>query len=418
MKYVTIDMAAECLPKTPTTGILGYDTIRGNATYQWEFDAQWLQAHRQITLSADLQNVGGPQYGSNRLFGFLQDAMPDRWGRRLIDKRERLLATREGRQVRHLSDVDYLLQVDDATRMGALRLRDGDRLLGSDYTDMPVPPLAHLREFAEMAQEYERQETGGGTLREEWLLNLFRQGSSLGGARPKASVQDADGSLWIAKVPSISDDYDVALWEYFAHRMAAKAGINVPEMRLLTLPGQQYHTLLSKRFDRMGDLRIHFASAMTLTGLQDGADAGTGNGYLDIVEAIVGNTGFANPQAALEQLYRRVAFSIVIGNHDDHFRNHGFLLTEKGWIWSPAYDINPSDFHTQSLLISRDSNESSLEVLLSAAGEYMLATDVAAGIIGEVRSAMQHWQTVARQCGISAAESERYQQRFERLHRK
>ena len=204
----------------------------------------------------------------------------------------------------------------------------------------------------------------------------------------------------------------MAVWEYFAHRMASKVGIGVPEMRLLALPGQQYHTLLSKRFDRSGERRIHFASAMTLTGLQDGADAGSGNGYLDIVEAIIGNTGFTRPQEALEQLYRRVAFSIVIGNHDDHFRNHGFLLTEKGWVWSPAYDINPSDFYTQSLLISRDSNESSLEVLLAAAGEYMLTAETATNIIDEVCGAMQHWQTVAHQCGISAAESERFQQRF------
>lgn len=413
MKYITIDMAADCLPQVQTAGTLGYDMIRGNATYQWEFDAQWLQTHRKTMLSADLQNVGGPQYGSNRLFGFLQDAMPDRWGRRLIDKRERLLAAQEGRPARHLSDVDYLIQVDDTTRMGALRLRDQDKMFGSDYADMSVPPLTRLREFAEMAQEYERQEAGDGTLREEWLLNLFRQGSSLGGARPKASVQDTDGSLWIAKVPSISDDYDVALWEYFAHRLASKAGISVPEMRLLTLPGQPYHTLLSKRFDRVGEQRVHFASAMTLTGLLDGADSGTGNGYLDIVEAIIGNTGFAQPQEALEQLYRRVAFSIAIGNHDDHFRNHGFLLTGQGWVWSPAYDLNPSIIRSQSLLISRDSNESSLEVLLAAAGEYMLTAEAAAKIVDEVRGAVKSWRSTARQCGISAAESERFQQRFE-----
>lgn len=413
MKYITIDMAADCLPQVQTAGTLGYDIIRGNATYQWEFDAQWLQTHRKTMLSADLQNVGGPQYGSNRLFGFLQDAMPDRWGRRLIDKRERLLAAQEGRPARHLSDVDYLIQVDDTTRMGALRLRDQDKMFGSDYADMSVPPLTRLREFAEMAQEYERQEAGDGTLREEWLLNLFRQGSSLGGARPKASVQDTDGSLWIAKVPSISDDYDVALWEYFAHRLASKAGISVPEMRLLTLPGQPYHTLLSKRFDRVGEQRVHFASAMTLTGLLDGADSGTGNGYLDIVEAIIGNTGFAQPQEALEQLYRRVAFSIAIGNHDDHFRNHGFLLIGQGWVWSPAYDLNPSIIRSQSLLISRDSNESSLEVLLAAAGEYMLTAEAAAKIVDEVRGAVKSWRSTARQCGISAAESERFQQRFE-----
>ena len=405
MKYIQIYMDAW---QMDSVGTLGYDMIRGNAAYQWEFDTQWLQQRRQTRLSGDLQNAGGPQYGSGRLFGFLQDAMPDRWGRRLIDKRERLLATQEGRAPRHLTDIDYLTQIDDATRMGALRLRDGEQLLGTEYANTPVPPLTHLREFVDMAQEYERQDEHGGIIREEWLMNLYKQGSSLGGARPKANVRDVDGSLWIAKIPSINDDYDVALWEFWAHKMAGQAGIEVPQMRLLTLPGQKYHTLLSKRFDRDGEHRIHFASAMTLCGLQDGADATTGNGYLDIVDMIIGNTGFADPKTALEQLYRRVAFSIAIRNHDDHFRNHGFLLTEQGWVWSPAYDLNPSDFSTQSLLISRDSNESSLEVLLSAAGDYMLSTIQATQIIDEVRTAMTHARQIAHQCGISDYESERF----------
>ena len=408
MKYIQVNMEAKGLSQVESVGTLGYDMIRGNAAYQWEFDAQWLQHHRQTRLSGDLQNAGGPQYGSERLFGFLQDAMPDRWGRRLIDKRERLLASKEGRAPRHLTDIDYLTQIDDVTRMGALRLREGEQLLGTQYTNTPVPPLTYLREFVDMAQEYERQDEQGGTIREEWLLNLYKQGSSLGGARPKANVRDTDGSLWIAKIPSVSDDYDVALWEFWAHQMAKKAGVEVPEMRLLSLPGQKYHTLLSKRFDRAGEQRIQFASAMTLCDLQDGADANTGNGYLDIVDAIIGDTGFVDPPAALEQLYRRVAFSICIHNHDDHFRNHGFLLTEKGWMWSPAYDLNPSNFSTQSLLISRDSNESSLDVLLAAAGDYMLSATQATRIIAEVRTAMTKACQVAHQCGISDREMGRF----------
>ena len=408
MKYIKVNIDAKGFPQTMSVGTLGYDMIRGNAAYQWEYDRQWLQHHSQTMLSGDLQNAGGPQYGSGRLFGFLQDAMPDRWGRRLIDKRERLLAMQEGRAVRHLTDIDYLTQIDDTTRMGALRLLEGEQLLGAEYVDNPVLPLTHLREFVDMAHEYERQDEQGGTIREEWLLNLYKQGSSLGGARPKANVRDIDGALWIAKIPSINDEYDIALWEFWAHKMAAKAGIEVPKMRLLALPGQKYHTLLSKRFDRDGERRIHFASAMTLCGLQDGADAMTGSGYLDIVDVIIGNAGFENPQDALEQLYRRVAFSIAIRNHDDHFRNHGFLLTEKGWVWSPAYDINPSDLNTQSLLISRDSNDSSLDVLLAAAGDYMLSTNRAKGIIDEVCTAMTHARAIARQCGISDREMERF----------
>ena len=408
MKYILIDMDAKSLPQAMPVGALGYDMIRGNAAYQWEYDAHWLHDHRSIQLSGDLLNTGGLQYGTGRLFCFLQDAMPDRWGRRLIDKRERILAVREGRPVRHLTDIDYLTQIDDTTRMGALRLREGEQLLGTQFADTPVPPLAHLREFVDMAQMYERQDEQGGAIREEWLLNLYKQGSSLGGARPKANVRDTDGALWIAKIPSVNDDYDVALWEFWAHKMARVAGIEVPEMRLLTLPGQKYHTLLSKRFDRDGEQRIHFASAMTLCGLQDGADATTGNGYLDIVDVIVGNAGFADPQSALEQLYRRVAFSICIRNHDDHFRNHGFLLTEKGWIWSPAYDLNPSDFNTQSLLVSRDSNDSSLEVLSAAASDYLLSATQAERIVNEVRAAMTNVRRMAGQCGISDREMARF----------
>ena len=415
MKYIQLEIEAKCFPQKESLGTLGYDLIRGNAAYQWESDTQWLNDHRHIRLSGDLLNAGGPQYGTGRLFGFLQDAMPDRWGRRLIDKRERLLAAREGRPVRHLTDIDYLTQIDDTTRMGALRLRDGEQLLGTQFANTPVPPLTHLREFVSMAQEYERQDEQGGALREEWLLNLYKQGSSLGGARPKANVKDTDGSLWIAKIPSINDEYDVALWEFWAHKMAGLAGIEVPEMRLLTLPSQKHHTLLSKRFDRDGEQRIHFASAMTLCGLQDGVDASTGNGYLDIVDVIVGNTGFVDANIALEQLYRRVAFSICIRNHDDHFRNHGFLLTEKGWVWSPAYDLNPSDFNTQSLLVSRDSNESSLDVLLAAAGDYMLSTIQAEQIINEVYAAMAHSRQVARQCGISDREMERFKMIFDNI---
>lgn len=408
MKFIQVDIDSLYSSQTESVGTLGYDMIRGNAAYQWEFAPKWLQQHKQTLLSGDLQNVAGPQYGSERLFAFLQDALPDRWGRRLIDKRERLLAAQERRPIKHLTDVDYLTQIDDTTRMGALRLRDGEHWLGTEYADAPVPPLAHLREFVDMAQDYERQDEQGGSIREEWLLNLYKQGSSLGGARPKANVRDIDGSLWIAKIPSVNDDYDVALWEFWAHKMAGQAGINVPQMRLLELPGQKYHTLLSKRFDRDGAQRIHFASAMTLCGLQDGADATTGNGYLDIVDVIIGNRGFVNPQDALEQLFRRVAFSILIHNHDDHFRNHGFLLTEKGWAWSPAYDLNPSDFNTQSLLVSRDSNESSIEVLLAAAGDYMLSSDQARRIIDEVSAAMKYGRKIARQCGIADKEISRF----------
>lgn len=412
MNTIQVNIETSLLSPMLAVGTFGYDVNLGKMTYRWEFTPDWLRRYRHITLSGDLLNADGPQYTSKALFCLLQDAMPDRWGRNLIKKREHILAQQQGRAPRHLTDVDYLIQVDDTTRMGALRFSFDGQATGAEYAEMHVPPITYLREFMDMAHEYERREMNGGTIREEWLLNLYRQGSSLGGARPKANVIDTDGNLWIAKIPSVNDDYDVALWEYWALQLASMAGINIPQIKLLSLDGTHFHTLLSKRFDRQGNNRIHFASAMTLTGLHDGADAASGNGYLDIVDAVLSDTGFVNPQEALEQLFRRVAFSIAIGNHDDHFRNHGFLLSEKGWKWAPAYDINPSNIMVQSLLISRESNQSSLDILLDAAGDYMISEVAARRIIDEVLAAVSQWRIVANRCAISAAEQKRFAARI------
>ena len=411
MREVQLEYSSLYPPQDIPLGTLGYEQIRGNASYKWVYSPLWLKENRHIRLSADLSNVSGPQFASKRIFGFLQDAMPDRWGRRLMDKRERIIAAQEQRLPRQLQDFDYLTLLNDYTRMGAVRLKEHDVYVEQNG-EMSVPPLARLNEFAMMAQTYESKEMDGGNVREEWLLNLYRQGSSLGGARPKANILDTDGTLLIAKIPSIHDDYDVALWEHFALCLAQTAGIDTAQTRLIKLPNQRFHTLLSKRFDRVGEQRIHFASAMTLTGLQDGASADTGNGYLDIVDAIISDMGFANVQLALEQLYRRVTFYVLIGNHDDHFRNHGFLLTDKGWQWAPAYDVNPSNFTTQSLLISQSSNDSSIDELRAAAKDYQLTNVQAEHIIAEVRAAVSKWQSVATRCGIPPQEQKRFAERL------
>ena len=179
--------------------------------------------------------------------------------------------------------------------------------------------------------------------------------SSLGGARPKASVIDENKILHIAKFPSRKDDYDTGLWEHFSHLLAKKAGIHAAETRVI-FTNDKYHTLLSRRFDRKEDgKRVHFASAMTLLGLNDGDNANTGHGYLDIVDFILQNC--TNVEDNLQELYRRVAFNICIGNTDDHFRNHGFLLTSQGWTLAPAYDMNPTLNEYQSLLINSYTNK-------------------------------------------------------------
>ncbi len=393
-------------------GDLLYDQIRGAAAYTFTFSKDWLQAHRNISLSGDLQNFVGPQHKSKSIFAFLSDALPNRWGRKLIDKRERILAEKEKRPVKVLNDFDYMISLDDYSRMGALRFKKENSIVGTS-SECPVPPLANLREFVDIAHEYEKSEMTGKSPKDEWIMNLFRQGSSLGGARPKANIIDEHENLCIAKIPSLSDDYDIAIWEHFAHCMAKKCGIDVAETRLVKLSGIKHHVLLSKRFDRYGGKRVHFASAMTLANLHDGCDALTNNGYIDIVDCIVGNTGIVDVNKTLLELYRRVAFNIAIGNHDDHFRNHGFLLSKDGWQLSPAYDLNPTNYRTQSLLISSNSNESSLDILLNACEEYMLSHTEASAIIDDVQDCMRTWQDVAAKCGISKTEQKRFAQRFE-----
>lgn len=392
-------------------GDLTYERTRGNDIYSLELSAEWLTNHRDIVLSGDVQNLSGKQYSSGKIFGFLADELPDRWGRRLIDKRERLLALAEKREVRSLTDFDYLIQLDDVTRMGALRLyADGEWWCLNET--QPIPPLTQLREFVDMAHHYEASEAENKPIREQWINNLFHQGSSLGGTRPKANVRDVDGTLYIAKIPSLSDDYDVALWEHFAHELGRAAGINTAHTRLLTLDGVKYHVLLSQRFDRIGTQRIPFASAMTMCNLHDGADASTGNGYPDIADVLMGAIPMNNQQENLKQLYRRIAFNICIGNNDDHFRNHGFLLTKEGWTLSPAYDLNPTNKREQSLLITETTNESSLEALLEGATLYLLNQSEAKSIIDEVISAVKNWQQVATRCQISKSEQERFAERF------
>lgn len=217
--------------------------------------------------------------------------------------------------------------------------------------------------------------------------------------------------MTIAKFPSRKDDYDVALWEHFCHVMAKKAGINVAETR--TIMGEEYHILLSKRFDRDGSgKRIHFASALTLLGLTDGDNASNGYGYPDIVDFILRNG--TDVEQNLEELYRRVVFNIIVGNSDDHFRNHGFLLTRKGWILSPAYDINPTLAEEQSLLINRTTNLSDLNILMESAEEYMLQDERAKSIINEVKTAMNPWRTVAGKIGIPQRDIEMFAPRIDK----
>ena len=414
MKKIEVYADFDWLKEIELIGELSYESLRGSDSYAFQFNDEWLKRYGNLFISADLNNYKGLQYTQleKDIFGCFSDALPDRWGRTLLNRREQILATEEKRPVRRLSSFDYLLGIDDSSRMGGFRFKktpDGDFINSSNT--LRIPPLTSIRELIHASREIEKSEEGNKLPDKKWLTQLVQPGSSLGGARPKASVVDTDKVLYVAKFPSRKDDYNAGLWEHFCHLLAKKAGINAASTQVIST-SDKYHTLLSRRFDRTDDgRRIHFASAMTLLGLSDGTNASTGNGYLDIVDFILQNCTEVNKN--LQELYRRVAFNICIGNSDDHFRNHGFLLTAKGWTLSPAYDMNPTLNEYQSLLISNSSSKADLAILSDACEDYMLPQDVATKIISEVVAAVKGWKALATKLGIANSEMDLFGNTFE-----
>lgn len=401
------------LDKPELIGELYYEKLRGSDSYAFKFDKNWLNAHADIKLSEDINNYPGMQYTQpeNDIFGCFSDALPDRWGRTLLKRREQILAAEEKRAVRSLSSFDYLIGIDDFSRMGGFRLK---REIEGDYinvsSSLKIPPLTELKELVIACQELEKSEENNILPEKKWISQLIQPGTSLGGARPKAGVLDEKEHLCVAKFPSRKDDYDIGLWEHFSHLLAQKAGIQVAQTKVLGGLGK-YHTLLSKRFDRTDDAkRIHFASSMSLIGLKDGDNAQDGYGYLDIVDFILQSC--CDVEKNLQELYRRVAFNICIGNSDDHFRNHGFLLTKKGWTLSPAYDMNPTLNEYQSLLINESSNKANIKTLLNSCESYMIKKEVAELIIKEVQTAISDWENLAIHLQIPAREIAIFKDRF------
>lgn len=410
--YVYADF--DWLKTAVLVGELGYESLRGTDSYSFCYDHNWLRQYSDLYLSADINNYTGPQYtqADRDIFGCFSDALPDRWGRLLLNRREQIRAQEEKRPVRKLSSYDYLLGIDDYSRMGGFRFKespDGE-FINCDAT-LRIPPLTDIQVLVAASMEVEKSEERNLLPDKKWLLQLVHPGTSLGGARPKAGVLNEEGELCVAKFPSRNDEYDIGLWEHLSHLLAKEAGVEAAETRAITA-GEKYHTLLSKRFDRTTDgRRRHFASAMTLLGLTDGCNAQTGNGYLDIVDFILQHC--CNVEANLRQLYRRVAFSIAIGNSDDHFRNHGFLLTPKGWTLSPAYDLNPTFNDHQSLLINATTNRSDLQLLLASSEEYMIGKEEATHIIEEVKDGVSQWRSMATRIGIAKREMDLFAQVFE-----
>jgi len=386
-------------------GRLYVSVIRGGESYSFEYDTEWMKRNPfSVALDPELMVFSGRQFPTGKnIFGLFADASPDRWGRVLMNKRERILSEKEGRKPRKLYDSDYLLGVYDETRMGGLRFKeepDGPFL--SDDKETSAPPWALLRTLEEASRNFENDETG---LVEKWLNQLIRPGSSLGGARPKATVVDTKGQLWIAKFPSKNDENDTGAWEKVVHDLAKMCGLNVPESRLEKF-SKLGSTFLVKRFDREGEKRIHFASAMTLLGKTDGASAADGTSYLDIAGFI--KSDGAKPKQDLIELWKRIVFNMAVTNTDDHLRNHAFILTKSGWILSPLYDVNPVPYGDElSLLVDEVDNRISIELAVQTAPRFGIKKEDAETSAGEIiETVRDNWMALALKYGLSRKQIE------------
>lgn len=301
-------------------GTLYVDRIRGAEHFSFEYsDAYLNRSGSSIAIDPELLLYRGRQFSTGKPnFGIFSDSAPDRWGRTLLDRRERIRARAAGEKPRKLLESDYLLGVYDRTRMGALRFsfEEGGPFL-SDAEDDEVPPWATLRTLEEASRQLEKDED---IYNDKWLSQLLKPGSSLGGARPKANVEDVDGSLWIAKFPSKNDEVNTGAWEKTVNELAARCGLNVPPARLETFT-KNGSTFLVRRFDREGAKRIHFASAMTMLGKTDGASSADGTSYLEIAEFL--RSAGSKADDDLRELWKRIVFNMAVSNTDDHLRNHG-----------------------------------------------------------------------------------------------
>lgn len=398
----------EGMKKAAQMGNLVSTRVKGKETFAFEYTQEWLQSGFTLAIDPDLQYYSGRFFPRDEKlnFGAFLDSCPDRWGRVLMDRREAALAKAEKRNPEKLFESDYLLGVFDFHRMGALRFKlkeDGEFL--NDDKRMSVPPWTSLRELEHACKMFEEDNLSNKE-QLKWINVLLAPGSSLGGARPKASVLDPSNNLWIAKFPSIKDEKNVGAWEYVAFSLGKKCGLNIAEGEIKKFSSKS-HTFLTKRFDRNENgQRIHFASAMTMLGHIDGADHNSGVSYMEIAEFIIRNGCETNRD--LEELWRRIVFNISIKNTDDHLRNHGFLLTEKGWRLSPAFDINPNEFGSGlSLNISETDNALDFELAISVAEYFRISKIKASKIIKQTKEIVPEWRKVAKDVGISKVEQDR-----------
>ncbi|HMQ46347.1 MAG TPA: HipA domain-containing protein [Saprospiraceae bacterium] len=391
-------------------GILSAHQAKGKKAFSFEYEPTWIQSKEQYLLDPDIGWHSGPQFAQSKdNFGVFLDSMPDRWGRMLMKRRAAQRARDAGNATPTLYDIDFLLGVQDESRMGALRFKlDPAGPFLDNNPSTPIPPLSSVRELQYAADMVAADETDRDI--SKWLSLLVTPGSSLGGARPKSNLVGEQGDLWIAKFPSKTDATDHGAWEFLLYQLAVRAGISMSVSKLLKVSGN-YHTFLTKRFDRFQGERIHFASAMTMTGNSEESLKNHTPSYLELAEFI--RFSGANIRDDLHQLWRRIVFNIAVSNTDDHLRNHGFLLSNAGWCLSPAYDLNPStDKVGLSLNIDMDNNALDFELAMSVGAFFELNQSEMKNILTQVKHAVKDWRVAAKNIGIPKREQDEMEAAF------
>lgn len=404
-------------------GTLRFDAQGARESVAFEYDAQWLAAADRFAIDPGLPLVTGPQFhrrerGGSVFHGAIADTEPDGWARRVILRdhaKRRQEARRAGRAVesQSLNALDFLLAVDDASRVGALRFQDEDGVFqrAAEEGRRTAPPLIELAHLLSASQAVETH-----TETEADLRYLRGRGTSLGGLRPKCTVVDDDGRLSIGKFPSVADDRAVTKGEVLALRLATAAGINAAVARLVESDGTP--VALIRRFDRPdGGGRLMYVSAATMLGV-DVAEAGE-HAYTEIVDAL--RMHGAAPQADIEELWRRIAFSILITNVDDHLRNHGFLHVDRGqWRLAPAFDVNPFPDRIRELKtwVSEDTGaEATIEALMSVIPYFRISAPRAREILRDVEHTVSRWRPVGRSLGMTTQELDDFAEAFEHVER-
>ena len=400
------------IPEPALIGILSAHQGKGRRSYSFEYDGHWLKGKDLFLLDPDIGLFSGPQFPIKKEnFGIFLDSMPDTWGRTLMTRRALQIAKSEGKIAPALHDLDFLLGVADRCRMGAMRFKlDPDGPFLNDDTNTPVPPWTSVGDLQHIANLVE----GDKNPKElnKWLIMLMAPGSSLGGARPKANIMDKNGQLWIAKFPSGNDTLDKAKWEFLTYRLATAAGIRMSESRIEKVAGK-YDTFFTRRFDRIGEERVHFASAMTLTGNNEEMLRDKRASYLDLSMFIQDHGG--NIREDLAELWRRIVFNIAVSNTDDHLRNHGFIIDKGAWRLSPAYDVNPST-EKEELALNIDERSGALDydLALRVAEYFRLNAKEAQSILSQVIKVVRNWEKTAKQIGISRSEIEAMRTAFQK----